>query len=150
VTNHLSPPRKSPSQLLSCGADLSRSGGSRALDQCSKLVPNSSLRDYNDDVTPFLTRVVLKNYKSIAVSGVDLRALTFLVGPNGSGKSNFLDALRFTSDSLRSSLDNALRERGGIAEVRRRSGGHPTHFGIRLEFQLPLAVGHYALRGQEI
>ena len=98
------------------------------------------------DVTPFLTRVVLKNYKSIAASGVDLRALTFLVGPNGSGKSNFLDALRFTSDSLRSSLDNALRERGGIAEVRRRSGGHPTHFGIRLEFQLPAAVGHYAFK----
>jgi hypothetical protein len=98
------------------------------------------------DVTPFLTRVVLKNYKSIAASGVDLRALTFLVGPNGSGKSSFLDALRFTSDSLRSSLDNALRERGGIAEVRRRSGGHPTHFGIRLEFQLPSAVGHYAFR----
>jgi predicted ATPase len=98
------------------------------------------------DVMPFLTRVVLKNYKSIAVSGVDLRALTFLVGPNGSGKSNFLDALRFTSDSLRSSLDNALRERGGIAEVRRRSGGHPTHFGIRLEFQLPRAVGHYAFK----
>jgi predicted ATPase len=98
------------------------------------------------DVTPFLTRVVLKNYKSIAASGVDLRALTFLVGPNGSGKSNFLDALRFTSDSLRSSLDNALRERGGIAEVRRRSGGHPTHFGIRLEFHLPSIAGHYAFK----
>ena len=98
------------------------------------------------DVTPFLTRVVLKNYKSIAACGVDLRALTFLVGPNGSGKSNFLDAFRFTSDSLRSSLDNALRERGGIGEVRRRSGGHPTHFGIRLEFQLPSARGHYAFR----
>jgi predicted ATPase len=98
------------------------------------------------DVMPFLTRVVLKNYKSIAASGVDLRALTFLVGPNGSGKSNFLDALRFTSDSLRSSLDNALRERGGIAEVRRRSGGHPTHFGIRLEFELPSASGHYAFK----
>jgi predicted ATPase len=98
------------------------------------------------DVKPFLTRVVLKNYKSIAASGVDLRPLTFLVGPNGSGKSNFLDALRFTSDSLRGSLDNALRDRGGIAEVRRRSGGHPTHFGIRLEFRLPPSVGHYAFR----
>ncbi|HLI84956.1 MAG TPA: AAA family ATPase [Bryobacteraceae bacterium] len=95
---------------------------------------------------PFLTRVVLKNYKSIASTGVDLRALTFVVGPNGSGKSNFLDALRFTSDSLRGSLDNALRDRGGIAEVRRRSGGHPTHFGIRLEFQLPKTSGHYAFR----
>ncbi|MGO9096229.1 MAG: AAA family ATPase [Bryobacteraceae bacterium] len=98
------------------------------------------------NVRPFLTRVVLRNYKSIAASSVDLRALTFLVGPNGSGKSNFLDALRFTSDSLRTSLDNALRERGGIAEVRRRSGGHPTHFGIRLEFQVPSAAGHYAFR----
>ena len=98
------------------------------------------------DRKPFLKRVLLKNYKSIAASDVELRLLTFLVGPNGSGKSNFLDALRFTSDSLRSSLDHALRDRGGIAEVRRRSGGHPTHFGIRLEFQLPSVWGHYAFR----
>jgi predicted ATPase len=98
------------------------------------------------DTKPFLTRAVLKNYKSIAASGVDLLRLTFLVGPNGAGKSNFLDALRFTRDSLRGSLDNALRDRGGIAEVRRRSGGHPTHFGIRLEFRLPSSVGHYAFR----
>ncbi len=98
------------------------------------------------DVAPFLTRVVLKNYKSIAFSEVELRPLTFLVGPNGSGKSNFLDALRFTSDALRNSLDNALRERGGIGEVRRRSGGHPNHFGIRLEFQGPAGEGHYAFQ----
>jgi hypothetical protein len=96
------------------------------------------------DAKPFLTRIVLENYKSIAASGVDFRPLTFLVGPNGSGKSNFLDALRFTRDSLRGSLDNALRDRGGIAEVRRRSGGHPTHFGVRLEFRLTSSVGHYA------
>src|SRR5215467_5403112 len=95
---------------------------------------------------PFLKRVLLKNYKSIAAGDVELRPLTFLVGPNGSGKSNFLDALRFTSDSLRSSLDHALRDRGGIGEVRRTSGGHPTHFGIRLEFQLPDLRGHYAFR----
>jgi len=45
------------------------------------------------------------------------------------------------------SLDHALRERGGIAEVRRRSSGHPTHFGIRLEFLLPTGrSGHYAFR----
>lgn len=98
------------------------------------------------DSSLFLTRVVLENYKSIATAGVDLRPLTFLVGPNGSGKSNFLDALRFTTDSLRGSLDNSLRDRGGIGEVRRRSGGHPRHFGIRLEFHLGALVGHYAFR----
>ncbi|MBI3977754.1 MAG: AAA family ATPase [Chloroflexi bacterium] len=95
----------------------------------------------------FLKRVVLKNYKSIAACDVSLRALTFLVGPNGSGKSNFLDALRFVADALRWSLDHALRDRGGIKEVRRRSGGHPTHFGIRLEYVLPSgSTGHYAFR----
>ncbi len=91
--------------------------------------------------------VVLKNYKSIAACDVRLRQLTFLVGPNGAGKSNFLDALRFVNDSLRTSLDHALRDRGGINEVRRRSGGHPTHFGMRLEFALRSGqTGHYAFR----
>src|ERR1044071_3474598 len=92
----------------------------------------------------FLSRVVLENYKSIAACDVRLGPLMFLVGPNGSGKSNFLDALRFVSDALGTSLDHAIRERGGINEVRRRSSGHPTHFGIRLEVSLGESHGHYA------
>jgi predicted ATPase len=92
----------------------------------------------------FVKRVVLKNYKSIQGCDVVLRNTSFLVGPNGSGKSNFVDGLRFVTDSLRSSLDHALRERGGIQEVRRRSGGHPTHFGIRLEVILDGVEGSYA------
>lgn len=71
----------------------------------------------------------------------------FLVGPNGAGKSNFLDALRFVADALRSSLDHALRDRGTITEVRRRSGGHPNHFALRFDFRLPSDLsGHYAFR----
>jgi predicted ATPase len=95
----------------------------------------------------FLSRVLLKNYKSIANCSVELGPLNFLVGPNGAGKSNFLDALRFVTESLNTSLDHALRERGGIAEVRRRSSGHPTHFGMRLECVLPAGgFAHYAFR----
>jgi predicted ATPase len=95
----------------------------------------------------FLKRVVLKNYKSIAACDVELGPLTFLVGPNGAGKSNFLDALRFVADALRTSLAHAIRDRGGINEVRRRSGGHPTHFGARLEFRLRSGEqGHYAFQ----
>jgi predicted ATPase len=98
-------------------------------------------------MSTFLTRVVLKNYKSVAACDVRFGPLTFLVGPNGAGKSNFLDALRFVTDSLRSSLEHALRDRGGINEVRRRSGGHPNHFGLRLYFSLPSGEeGHYAFR----
>lgn len=91
-----------------------------------------------------ITRVVLRNYKSIAACDVSPAQLTFLVGPNGSGKSNFLDALRFVADSLRFSVDHALLDRGGIKEVRRRSSGRPTHFGIRLEFELDESAGHFA------
>jgi predicted ATPase len=97
--------------------------------------------------SPFLTRVVLKNYKSIEACDVDLHSLTFLVGANGAGKSNFLDAAKFVADALRTSLDHALRERSGIQEVRRRTGGHPTHFGIRLEFAVHGGpTGSYAFR----
>ncbi|MFO1432815.1 MAG: AAA family ATPase [Candidatus Competibacteraceae bacterium] len=93
----------------------------------------------------FLRRVVLRNYKSIGYCDVNLGPLTYLVGVNGSGKSNFLDALHLVRDALNGSLDNALSERGGLSEVRRRSSGHPTHFGIRLEFTLKSGQrGHYA------
>jgi len=95
----------------------------------------------------FLKRVVLNNYKSIKECSVKLGPLTFLLGQNGAGKSNFLDALRLVAESLNTSLEHALRERGGINEVRRRSAGHPTHFGIRLEWQLPDGTqGVYAFR----
>ncbi len=94
----------------------------------------------------FITRVALKNYKSIGACNVELHPLTFLVGPNGAGKSNFLDSLRFVADALNSSLDHAIRDRGGINNVRRRSGGHPNRFSIYLEFTLPEGSGYYAFQ----
>ena len=47
-----------------------------------------------------LTRVAIKNFRSIAECDVALEPLTILVGPNGSGKSNFVGALRFLRDCL--------------------------------------------------
>ena len=96
---------------------------------------------------PFLRRVVIENYRSIESCNVELGPVTILVGPNGSGKSNFLDAIRFVSDALRTSLAQAIRDRGGIKEIRRRSPGDPDTFAIRLEFHLPNGhSGHYAFR----
>jgi len=96
---------------------------------------------------PFIRKITIRNYKSIAVCELDLPVLAFLIGPNGSGKSNFLDCFRFVSDSLKTSLDHALRDRGTIKEVRRRSGGHPNHFSLRLEFILPGGGnGHLSFR----
>ncbi len=98
-------------------------------------------------MSPFIRKVTLRNYKSIAACALEMPALSFLVGPNGSGKSNFLDCFRFVSDSLKTSLDHALRDRGTIKEVRRRSGGHPNHFSLRLDFNLPGdGSGHLSFR----
>lgn len=97
--------------------------------------------------TTFITRVILKNYKSIAACDVHLQPLTFLVGRNDAGKSNFLDALRFVTDALNYSLEHAIRDRGGINDVRRRSRGHPNHFSIGFEFAFPDGLtGYYAFR----
>jgi len=93
--------------------------------------PNSTLTRR----APFLRRVEIEYYKSIVHAVVELKPLTLLVGRNGSGKSNFLDALRFISDSLQLSLDHAVKSRGGISEIRTR--GPRRSFSIKLELDLP-------------
>ena len=92
----------------------------------------------------FITRVAIRNYKSIAACDVRPAPLSFLVGPNGSGKSNFLDAIRFVADALRGSFGDALLERGGIDEVLHRFGERTADFGTGLDFRLAGgARGHY-------
>ncbi|WP_235002193.1 AAA family ATPase [Actinacidiphila paucisporea] len=77
---------------------------------------------------------------------VSLGDLVFLVGPNGAGKSNFLDALRLLSQGVGSSLHDALRERGGAAQVRRRAPGRRDRFSVRLEFEGPDLAGAYEVQ----
>lgn len=96
----------------------------------------------------FLREVRIRNYKSISKCAVSFRAVTLLVGRNGSGKSNFLDALRFVTEGLQSSLDHAIRTRGGIDNVRRRSTGHPRNFAI--ELVITLSDGLKATYGFEL
>jgi predicted ATPase len=92
-----------------------------------------------------VTRVQLSNYRSIAACDMRLGALTFLCGPNGSGKSNFLDGLRLVADGLRTSLGQALKERGGFQAVLRQAPHRPDRFSIRLEFRLSAEQGgHFA------
>ena len=90
-----------------------------------------------DTGRPFLRRIRIVNYRSIGKCDLELCPLSVLVGRNGAGKSTLLDALRFVVDSLEGSLDHAIKARGGIDNVRRRSTGHPRNFGITLDFFLP-------------
>lgn len=82
-------------------------------------------------------RVRIRNYKSIGSCDVQLGGLTILVGRNGAGKSNFLNALRFITDGLQTSLGQALNARGGIEQVRRKSTGHPRNFTLGVTLDLP-------------
>jgi len=83
-----------------------------------------------------IREVHIRNYKSIGQAVVQLSNITVLVGRNGAGKSNFVDALSFVQQCLSDSIELAFKSRGGIGAVRRRSGGHPTHIGIRLILDL--------------
>ena len=93
-----------------------------------------------------VTRVVLRDYKSIAACDVTLAPVTFLVGRNGSGKTNFLSALRLVADGLRGSLEHALSEQLGILAILRRleSGAMADSFGIRLDCSIPDVSIRYA------
>jgi energy-coupling factor transporter ATP-binding protein EcfA2 len=82
--------------------------------------------------------LAIRNFRSIAKAQLRLGDLTLFVGPNGSGKSNILDALRFVSDALSVTPIHALTLRGGVGAVRRKGlRGHPNHFTIQLEVELP-------------
>jgi predicted ATPase len=87
---------------------------------------------------PFISRVRLKNYKSIASCDVRLGPLTILIGPNGTGKSNFLDALAFLARALRTTPSEAIEERGGLSDILRRVPEHTDSFSMAIEFN----VGH--------
>ena len=82
---------------------------------------------------PFISRVRLKNYKSIAECDVRLGPLTILVGPNGSGKSNFLDALALLSRAVATTPAEAIDERGGLREILRRVPDQTDTFSISVE-----------------
>ena len=70
-----------------------------------------------------LYQIDFKNFKNLSSDcGVDFKNLNILIGPNGSGKSNFIQLLKFLSDSTnmtqdetrgRTSFDNAVLKMGG-------------------------------------
>ncbi len=81
---------------------------------------------------PFLRRVRIRGYKSIAFCDVTLEPLTILVGRNASGKSNFLDALAFLRGLMDMRATEAVNERKGWRAIHCRNGSTP-HIEIGLE-----------------
>ncbi|MFC4531547.1 AAA family ATPase [Sphaerisporangium dianthi] len=88
---------------------------------------------------PFLRRVRVTNYKSIASCEVAFSSLLVLLGPNGAGKSNFVDALRFVADALNTTPADAVAKRGGLNEVLRQAPDAADEFTIHVEFVIQAA-----------
>jgi predicted ATPase len=86
-------------------------------------VPNGESVTETDERTkpPFLRRVRIRGYKSIAFCDVTLEPLTILVGRNAAGKSNFLDALAFLRDCVKVGVPEAVRRRGNMQTLLCRS-----------------------------
>lgn len=81
---------------------------------------------------PFLRRIAVKDFRSLADVDVGFGAFSVLVGPNGSGKSNLLHVLRFVADSAREDLTVALRHHGGFERLHR-SASAAGPMSLRLE-----------------
>lgn len=82
---------------------------------------------------PFISRVRLRNFKSIAECDVQLGPLTMLVGPNGSGKSNFLQALALFGRAVNTTPHEAINGLGGLGEIVRRVPEPAESFSIDVE-----------------
>ena len=101
---------------------------------------NTETDEKVDDLAkpPFLRRVRIRGYKSIAFCDVTLEPLTILVGRNASGKSNFLDALAFLCDAVRLNLPEALERHGGLQSMLSRSvATNEFAIGIKAAYRTP-------------
>ena len=58
-----------------------------------------------------LTRLNVKNFRSLADVSVELRPINVLFGPNGSGKSTLLEAIRLVKDCAIRDVEEAARPR---------------------------------------
>lgn len=87
---------------------------------------------------PFLRRVRIRGYKSIAFCDVALQPLTILVGRNAAGKSNFLDALAFLRDVVNGGMSEALKRPGGWSGILCRTADTPK---VEIEIEAGFTCG---------
>ena len=90
-------------------------------------------------LTMHVESIKLKNFKSFKdVTMLDIPHYCVIVGANGTGKSTLFDVFGFLKDCLTYNVRQALRVRGGYAEVVSR--GDPGGAPIELEIQFRMEI----------
>ncbi len=87
-----------------------------------------------------LTRLQVKNFRSLADVSVELRPINVLFGPNGSGKSTLLEAMRFVRDCVSRDVAEAGRTRNNGFGMLQQDVDGPEYISITLETTLSLYV----------
>ena len=85
----------------------------------------------------YISKLIVKNFKSIASADISFDPLTMLVGANASGKSNLINVFRFISNIMTDGIDNAIALQGGIQYLANAS--LPKGTPIEISFTLNLA-----------
>ena len=83
----------------------------------------------------FISKLKIKNFKSIKDAEIEFEQLTMLVGANASGKSNLVNVFRFISNIATDGIDNAIALQGGIPYLANASlpKGTPIEIGFTLD-----------------
>jgi predicted ATPase len=96
------------------------------------------LKTAAQESTMFLRSAHIRHYKSLDDVRVEFtRPITVIVGPNAVGKSNFVDALRFASETAHASdfpVTKAVNKRGGMLRIRQQSAARSELVRINLDF----------------
>jgi predicted ATPase len=99
-----------------------------------------------------IKQIRVTNYKSLGDVSVKLDPVTVLIGRSGSGKTNFVEAVRWLRDYLRSRDDQMVQQRyGGWNQVMSATAERPVKMAFELTFDAPGISDdfHYALVFQQ-
>lgn len=64
-----------------------------------------------------ITRIAIKNYKSLKNLELNFKPLMVFVGPNNAGKSNIFDCLQFLTELIKMEHGVATKQRGGFDQI---------------------------------